>query len=238
MEKTLTKYLVEAYGLSRRQATKAIKDSQVIINGEIAQSFNMPVKEGNNISYRGQNTIISFRSQTFTLLMNKPKGILAATVDKREKTVLDILPPFYKDKGLFPAGRLDKESTGLIILTNDGDLAYKLTHPSFEHEKEYYVSTARPLTDAEKKQLEKGVDIYESGLTSPAKIKDLGTSAPPYHYSVIIHEGKKRQVRRMFLSVNNIVKDLKRVRIASLVLPDDLNEGQARMAPSGFIDSI
>jgi len=228
MEKTLTKYLVETYRISRRQATEAIKNSQVIVNGEIAQSFGMLLREGDSIFFRDRSSIFSFKSQTIILMMNKPKGILSATASKRDKTVLDILPPFYKDQGLFPAGRLDKDSTGLIILTNDGDLAYELTHPSFEHEKEYYVSTSHPLTDADKKQLERGIVIYEGGLTAPAKIKNLTSDYLPYHYSVTVREGKKRQIRRMFAAVDNTVKDLKRVRIASLVLPVDLAEGYVR----------
>ena len=238
MEKTITKYIVENYGLSRRKATAAIQNSQVIVNGELAQNFSMLLKEGDIVFFRGKSTTVTFKEQAITLLMNKPKGFLSATKDRREKTVLDILPSFYQDKGLFPVGRLDKDSSGLIVLTNDGHLAYKLTHPSFEHEKEYYVATARPLTDAEKKQLEQGVYIYESGLTSPCKIKDLGISAPPYHYSVTIHEGKKRQVRRMFLAVYNTVKDLKRVRIAGLWLPSDLAEGQICLVSPDLIVKI
>ena len=222
----LIKHLVEVLGYSRRRVADLIKNSQVIVNDEMATSFSQVVSDKDAITVSGKTIRLNSHGGCVTLAMNKPKGILSATEDKREKTVLDILPPQYKNIGLFPAGRLDKDSTGLIILTNDGDLAYELTHPSFEHEKEYYVACSRPLTNIEKEKLENGVNIYESGLTSPAKVKKLHIGDLPYNYSVTIHEGKKRQIRRMFASISNPVQELKRVRISNLMLPEELAFGQ------------
>ena len=227
MENTLVKYLVRSFYISRRKAAIAIKAGKVTVNGRIAENFTMLINENDSIIYDGICKEVKLQTKNLTLIMNKPKGILSATTDKREKTVLDILPAKYKKIGLFPAGRLDKDSTGLVILTNDGDLAYKLTHPSFEHEKEYYVATATNLSTKEQKQLQDGVDIY-GGHTAPAKIRALNKTMVPYNYSIIIHEGKKRQIRRMFSVVNNNVLELKRVRIGNFVLPKDLAEGHVR----------
>jgi 23S rRNA pseudouridine2605 synthase len=159
-------------------------------------------------------------------MLNKPAGILSTTSDERgRKTVIDILPAVYRDKGLYPAGRLDLDSTGLLILTNDGDLAYKLTHPRFEHEKEYYVYINGELTAAEKERLGKGI-MLDDGMTYPAKVTRI-KSSPPYNYSITIHEGRNRQVRRMFSELGHVIYALKRVRIGSLTLRN-LEEGKSR----------
>ena len=115
--------------------------------------------------------------------------------------------------GLHPVGRLDKDSTGLILLTDDGDFTYRLTHPKFEHEKEYLVRIEGDLSAEEKTRLEKGL-VLEDGRTSPAQIKKL--NMPDYNYSITIHEGKKRQVRRMFARLGYRVLELKRVRLGPL----------------------
>jgi pseudouridine synthase len=126
---------------------------------------------------------------------------------------------------LYPAGRLDKMSTGLIILTNDGELTYTLTHPKFEHEKEYLVSTRDTLTPDEKASLEKGIQLKD-GLTYPAVIKEVRTYQP-FNYSITIHEGRKHQVRRMFEKTGHTVLALKRIRIGTLDL-GNLVEGEVR----------
>jgi len=224
----LVKYLVETFGYSRRRAVDLIKKSQVIVNGEMATSFTQTISFGDEVSVGGQKTTMTAGVQTITLMMHKPKGVLSATIDAREKTVLDILPTNYRNLGLFPAGRLDKDSTGLLIITNDGELAYRLTHPSFELEKEYYLACSRPLTDREVIKLEQGVDIYQGGRTSLAKIKSLTIDHLPFHYSIVIHEGKKRQIKRMFATLGNPITELQRVRVGRLVLPHHLLAGQVQ----------
>jgi 23S rRNA pseudouridine2605 synthase len=121
-------------------------------------------------------------------------------------------------------GRLDIDTTGLLILTNDGDLTYRLTHPKFEYEKEYLVAIKGRLNGEEKQQFQRGM-LLEDGMTHPAKIREI--SLPPYNYSVIIHEGRKRQVRRMFERLRFTVDALKRIRIGRLSL-GDLKEGEVR----------
>ena len=169
------------------------------------------------------------------LLLNKPKGITSTASDERgSKTVIDILPQKYQHTRLYPVGRLDKESTGLILLTNDGGFTYHLTHPKFKREKEYLVQVDGNLTKEEKIQLEKGLDL-EDGKTSPARVRVV--KSPPFNYSITIHEGKKRQVRRMFASLGYRVLEVKRIRIDVLTI-DGLSAGDIRELTPEEIESL
>ena len=125
---------------------------------------------------------------------------------------------------LYPVGRLDKDSTGLVLLTNDGDLTFHLTHPRCESEKEYRGGIEGRLKPAEIKRLEKGI-MLEEGPTHAARVKPV--DIPPYNYSIVIHEGRKRQIRRMFAALGYRVTDLKRIRMGPLKL-GTLPEGQTR----------
>lgn len=160
-----------------------------------------------------------------TIILNKPSGILSTTSDEKgRQTVVDIIPKKFRDLHVYPAGRLDKDSTGMILLTNDGSLTYRITHPKFEQEKEYLIQTLNDLTSEERHSLERGIQL-EDGKTSPARIKPVNTAN--FKYSIAIHEGKKRQVRRMFESIGHPVLALKRIRIGKLEL-GDLKEGKTR----------
>ncbi len=151
---------------------------------------------------------------------------MSTTRDERgRRTVLDIIPGKYRHLRLYPAGRLDKDSTGLLLLTNDGELTYRLTHPRFEHEKEYLLHIDSELRTSEKKKLERGIKL-EDGLTSPAVVREV-KSSPPFNYSITIHEGRKRQVHRMLMALGHRVLALKRIRMGNLTL-GDLKEGAAR----------
>jgi len=210
---------------SRRYITAIIKRGGIAVNGAIVQSFNEsvdPVKDVITID----NKHISVTPEPIVYIMlNKPKGVISSTDDKRgAKTVIDILPEKYRRIRLYPVGRLDKDSTGLIILTNDGDLTLRLTHPRFEQEKEYLVRLGQNLNPEDKIKLEKGIHL-DDGKTSPAKVKVL--KYPPFSYSLTIHEGRKRQVRRMFAALGYRVLELKRIRLSSLRL-GALPEGEIR----------
>ncbi len=222
----LHKFLVEAGVGARRQAVTAVKLGRVTVNGKAATSYTMPVyPEFDEISCDGK-PLKSHHQAKIVLMLNKPAGLLTTTSDDRgRKTVLDILPPEYRGLGIYPVGRLDQDTTGLLLLTNDGNLTYRLTHPKFELGKEYLVHIEAMLSTHEKDQLEKGL-LLDDGMTSPAAVREIGYD-PPYNYSIIIHEGRTRQVRRMFAYLGHLVKDLKRVRIGNLKL-GDLKEGDFR----------
>lgn len=223
--KPLLKALSEAGVGSRRRLADAIKRGRVKVNGRVAEDFRQLVNvRDDRVTINGQPVDLQ-PSQLVYLMLNKPKGIMSTTSDERgRKTVIDILPEKYRQLRLYPVGRLDKDTTGLLLLTNDGDLTNRLTHPRFEQEKEYLVYIGDKLKPEEKRRLEQGIEL-EDRLTHPAIIKEI--QASPFNYSIVIHEGRKRQVRRMFESVGHPVLELKRVRIGKLKL-GNLKEGEVR----------
>ena len=233
---TLLKALTEAGLGSRRKMSDAIKNGKVSVNGVIAENFRLPVNtQADRILFDGRPINLQ-AEQPIYLMLNKPDGLLCTTSDERgRRTILDILPEKYRRLRLFPVGRLDLDSTGLLILTNDGALTYQLTHPRFEHEKEYLVQIEGSLQPRERQNLEHGVKL-EDGLTAPAIIKDV-RSTPPYNYSLTIHEGKKRQIRRMFAHLGYRVLTLKRIRMGSLIL-GNLKEGQTRELTAREVKSL
>jgi 23S rRNA pseudouridine2605 synthase len=220
---------------SRRQIAVIIKRGGVAVNRVTVQSFNElvdPVKD--MITIDGRHISVTAQPMVY-LMLNKPKGVVSSTNDKRGmQTVIDILPEKYRHIRLYPVGRLDKDSTGLILLTNDGDLTLRLTHPRFEQEKEYLVRIGRSLKPEDITKLRKGIHLHD-GDTCPAKVEAL--KYPPFSYSVIIHEGKKRQVRRMFAALGYHVLDLKRIALGSLKL-GALPEGGIRELTPGQIQSL
>jgi 23S rRNA pseudouridine2605 synthase len=195
------------------------------VNGEPIQSFNHPINpESDQVTINGKYIRTQSKAMTY-LMLNKPQGIVSSTKDDRNRTtVLDIIPNKYRDLRLYPVGRLDKDSTGLIILTNDGELTNRLTHPRYEKEKEYLLQIEVTLKPEDRKKLEQGIEL-EEGVTHEANVRAV--NIPPYNYSIIIHEGKKRQIRRMFINLGYRVLELKRIRIGSLRL-GTLPEGQIR----------
>lgn len=222
----LLKALTEAGIGPRRRLADAIQKGEVKVNGEVIEDFRYPVDvETDHVVVNGR-TVDLKPAVTVYLMLNKPKGILSTTSDERgRKTVIDLLPEKYRSMRLYPVGRLDKDSTGLLLLTNDGKLTYQLTHPRFEHEKEYLVYIDGSLKPGGKRKLERGFELDEK-MTSPAIVKEI-ESLSPFNYSITIHEGGKRQVRRMLESLGHRVMALKRIRIGSLNL-GDLKEGSMR----------
>jgi len=220
---------------SRRQVAALIKRGSIAVNGEIVQSFTEPVDLAKDvITIDGKHTSVTAEPVIY-LMLNKPKGVISSISDKRgEKTVIDFLPDKYRHIRLYPVGRLDKDSTGLILLTNDGTLTFRLTHPRFEQEKEYLVRIGQNLKPEDKMKLQNGIHLDDS-KTSPAEVKAL--KYPPFSYSVTIHEGKKRQVRRMFAALGYKVLELKRIRLCSLRL-GTLPEGEIRELTPREIQSL
>ncbi len=211
---SLLKVLTQAGIGSRRKMSEAIKSGRVTVNGEAVTGFNYQVDvKKDKINIDGK-PVTAQSQKLIYIMMNKPPDTVSTASDELgRRTVLDLLPQEYRKYRLYPVGRLDKDSTGLIILTNDGELANRLTHPRFENEKEYAVSTNAPMKAAEIRRLEKGI-MLEDGMTYPARITRLKGGG----YSITIHEGRKHQVRRMFEAMGYTVKSLKRIRMGTLQL--------------------
>jgi 23S rRNA pseudouridine2605 synthase len=223
--KSLLKALTEAGTGPRRRMAEAIKQGKVAVNGEIAESFTQPVNtESDCVTINGKAIELK-PDETICLMLHKPASVVSTASDEKgRRTALDLLPDRYKKYRLYPVGRLDIDTTGLLLLTNDGDLTYRLTHPKFEHEKEYLLQIKKKLNIKDKSILERGVRL-EDGLTHPARVKEV--SLDPFNYSITIHEGRKRQVHRMFEKLGHPLLALKRVRVGNLRL-GNLQEGKVR----------
>lgn len=216
MQERVQKFLSEQGIASRRKAEEFIKSGQVSINGRRAKLGDKvdPEKDevkvyGKLVKAKGQP-----RAKKIYIALNKPKGVVVSKRDPNgRKTVFSLLPEDVRTK-VHNVGRLDYDTEGLLILTNDGDLTQELSHPKFEHDKEYEVITDADPKPQQLERLRDGIEL-PTGLTSPAAIKQR--SGKIY---ITIHEGKKRQVRRMFNAVGLGVSNLKRVRINKLKLGD------------------
>ncbi len=230
---TLLKFLTESGLGSRRKMVEAIKQGRVHVNNVVAEDFKWQIDSSHDLITFDGKEVVGAKSRTICLMLNKPAGVITTTSDEKgRRSVLDIIPVQFKSFRLYPVGRLDKDSTGLVILTNDGDLTYQLTHPSFEHEKEYLVAIDGSLKPRERQKLEKGIKLSD-GITWPARVKQVRNKAP-FNYSITIHEGRNRQVRRMFESLGYKVLDLRRVRLGNLRL-GELKEGEVREISRGEI---
>ncbi len=236
MEKQfLLKILTQAGISSRRKLSEAIKTGRVTINNETVTGFNHPVDTKKDIIRIDGKTVTAQSQKLVYLMLNKPTGIVSTVSDELgRRTVLDLVPDNYNNYRLYPVGRLDKESTGLILLTNDGELANRLTHPRFEHEKEYAVDIGVNLKAAEIRKLEQGI-MLEDGMTSYAKITRIKSG--DFNYTISIHEGRKHQVRRMFEAIGYEVRALKRIRMGNLQL-DSLAIGKVRELRSDEVDGL
>jgi 23S rRNA pseudouridine2605 synthase len=221
---TLLKALVGASGLSRRKAFAAIREGRVTVGGE---PWTEPSAGygGGELALDGRPLARPPGGHTH-LLLNKPPGFITTASDERGRaTVFDLVPKDLHASGLHSAGRLDRDTSGLLLLTTDGDLTYALTHPKHEVEKEYWVRLAEPATEAQLAQLRTGVEL-DGALRRVLRVRRLVGGAP-FQLSVTLREGRNRQVRRMIEAVGGRVVALRRVREGPLTL-DGLPEGAVR----------
>ncbi len=214
----INKYLSEHGICSRRKADEEIAAGHVMINGATA-GMGDRVHDGDEVSFGGH--IVGGKDKPVILLVNKPEGIVC-TAEKREKNnIVDFID--YPVR-LFPVGRLDKDSSGLILMTNQGDLVNRMMRAANYHEKEYIVKVNKPITGEFLKGMSEGVPLRElKTITRPCKVKKLG----PYTFSIVLTQGLNRQIRRMCSFFDYRVRTLKRVRIMNLVL-DDIQPGTYR----------
>lgn len=209
--KRINKYLAEKKIASRREADTLIKSGKVFINGKVA-ALGTQVSEKDTIEVKGHKKDYHYYA------FYKPVGIVTTNPSRGEKEIVKAVKFPVK---VFPVGRLDKDSEGLIILTNDGRITDKLLNPKFLHEKEYEVAVDKPLTEVFLQKMRRGVNIGDY-FTKPAKVKQLGSKK----FSIILTEGKNRQIRRMCEALSYQVLKLKRVRIMNIHL--------ANLKPSEF----
>ncbi len=221
----LDKYLCDAKVGTRSQVKGILKKGNVLVNGEVIKKPEWKVEEGTDcVVCEGKK--LTYQKYVYWMLY-KPAGVVSATEDKREQTVIELLPQEERKKGIFPVGRLDKDTEGLLLLTNDGELGHRLLSPKKHVDKKYYAKVQGVVTQAHVEQFLEGLDIGEKKLTFPAKLEVI-ESKEISEVWVTLQEGKFHQVKRMFEAVGCKVLYLKRVAMGALVLDAKLKAGECR----------
>jgi pseudouridine synthase len=232
---TVLRALIEITGLSRRRAFAAIREGKVTVDGELAPDPSRAYV-GGAIALEGIELGKQQRRRDVYLLLNKPPGYVTTRSDELGRpTVFDLVPTDLRIAGLHSVGRLDRDTAGLLILTTDGSLTQRLTHPSHEVAKEYWAGVARPLSEAQLRALADGIEL-DGRLRRPLAVEPL-TEAPGFDVALTIGEGRKRQVRRMFEAVDARVVRLRRVREGPLEL-GRLREGEVRRLTKEEVASL
>ncbi len=220
MLERLDKILSQSGKLSRKEAKSAVKEGRVSVNGILAERAEQKIKREGAVILLDGEEICTSKYRYY--VMNKPKGYVSATEDKREQTVLELMSDEEKRLGLFPAGRLDKDTTGLLILTNDGDFAHRILSPKNKVPKLYLAETDENIDESDVAAFEEGIVLRDGAETLPAKLCSVGDRL----CEIEICEGKYHQVKRMIASRGKRVLSLKRLRIGNLTLPENLPEGR------------
>lgn len=218
----LDKFLANAGVGSRSRVKEMCKKGSVSVNGIVVKSSDENIDEMTDCVKVCGERITLFSNRYF--MLHKPAGVVSATQDNFDRTVLDCIAPEDRKK-LFPVGRLDKDTTGLLLLTDDGVLSHTLLSPKKNVNKVYRVTCARPVDEEQIRKLEQGVDIGEEKMTLPAKVE---VTQETTCILLTIQEGKFHQVKRMLHAVGNEVVQLKRLQMGSLILDSTLNPGEYR----------
>lgn len=209
---------------SRSEVKKLVKAGLVTLNGKAVKASDIKcdadrdiiIVDGERLSYK----------KHLYIMLNKPKGVISATEDPTQKTVIDLVPPQLKRQGLFPAGRLDGDTTGFVLITDDGDFAHRILSPKNHIMKTYHATLARPLTDEDIVKFKEGLTLGDGTRCLEAYVRMLPENDNVAE--VKICEGKYHQVKRMFASTGNRVLELKRVKMGELPLDPSLAQGECR----------
>ena len=228
LDKTLSKQL----NIARSEAKALIKKGSVTVNGALAVSGDMKCADSDVISVDGKKITVN---KYVYIMLNKPKGYISATEDKNEKTVLELVPKDMQRKGLFPAGRLDRDTTGFVLITDDGDFAHSILSPKKHVDKTYIATLDKPFTEEVKCDFESGMELGGKKLQKAeldAVDGDFKTAR------VVLREGMYHQVKRMFKKHGITVVELKRTKIGSLELDKTLAEGESRYIAETELQNI
>lgn len=214
----LQKFLSSAGACSRRKGEEYIKNGQVTVNGKIVTELGTKVaSDADIVLFKGVR--VSIDEEMLYMALNKPPGYVTTCSQPGEKIVLDLVDC---KRRVYPVGRLDKDSKGLLLLTSDGRIHHGLSHPSFDHEKEYLVTVSKNISDKDLSIMRRGVQL-DGIMTRPATVKRRSLKS----FNIILKEGRNRQIRRMVTMVDNRVTVLKRIRFSNVIL-GDLKEGSWR----------
>lgn len=219
----IDKYLGECGCCSRTDAKRIIRSGGVSINGAVVKSADTKLDpESDEVIFCGKR--VEYRRYTY-IMMNKPEGVVSATDDGRDRTVIDLLPSDMKKTDLFPCGRLDKNTVGLILITDNGELSHRLLAPKSHVEKKYRYRSKFPMSEEDAKRFEGGVVLDDGYETKPAKIE---LDAEKNSGTITLVEGKYHQIKRMLDALGNKITYLERISFGPLVLDASLERGEWR----------
>ena len=227
----LDKLLAGTGRWSRREVKELVRRGQVRVDGVTAASAEQKVPDSAAVTVSGE--AVSLGGCTY-LLLHKPAGVLTATEDRRRPTVLDLLPAEYRRIGIAPVGRLDKDTTGLLLLTDDGELTHRLLSPKYHVDKRYLAQVDGALSDGDVAAFAAGITLADGTVCLPAGLELLG----PGRCIVTLRQGKFHQVKRMLASRGAPVAALHRLSMGPLTLPEDLLPGQWRPLTDGEIAAL
>lgn len=215
---------------SRKDVKDLIKKGLVTVNGSLEKNPETKVSDSHNIAVKGEPLNIS---QFLYIMLNKPAGYVSATKDPKDKTVMDLLPAEYKRNNLFPAGRLDKDTTGLLLITDDGNLAHDILSPKKHVDKTYLLKTDLPINNALPEKFLEGIELND-GICKPAVLEIIDD----FNAKITLTEGKFHQIKRMFGCFGLKVVELKRISMGRLKLDENLPEGSCRLLKTEEIEQL
>ena len=216
--------------ISRKGMKQALLKKEILVDGQAASSLSQNVDTGlQELIFQGKR--IQGYEHTY-LMLHKPNGVVTASKDKLLTTVIDLLPNHLQSEQLYAIGRLDRDTTGLLLLTNNGPLGFQLLHPQYHVDKTYQVEVNGPLTSDHIQQFKDGIVFLDGTVCKPAQLEILSSSPSLSQATITISEGKFHQVKKMFLSVGVKVTALKRVQFGDFILDPELAEGDFRLLNS------
>ena len=221
----LDKILASQGTLSRRDVKEIMKKGRVSVNGTVVKDSSIKFDiYKDEVCLDGEK--IALKKHIY-IMMNKPQGVVSASEGEKEETVVDLVPNEFYRKGLFPAGRLDKDTTGFVLITDDGDFAHKILSPKNHIFKTYLARLDHELSEADIRMLENGITLGDGTILKEAKVEIVEQSDTPL-VKIMICEGKYHQVKRMFAAAGNRVVALHRSKMGELELDSALNPGECR----------
>lgn len=221
----LDRYIANMGCGSRSEVRRLIRSGSVIVNDQSIKDESFQIDPGNDVVFCWGSEV-TYREHVY-LMLNKPAGVVSATEDLKERTVLDLISPKYLNKGIFPVGRLDKDTEGLLILTNNGELGHKLLSPKKKVPKRYFVEVSGVVGSEDIESFQNGIILDDGYQTMPAELELLRTGNQS-EVMVVIEEGKYHQIKRMFQAVGKKVLYLKRLTMGNLSLDPSLKIGDYR----------
>ncbi len=235
MLQRLDKLIASQGRFSRREVQELIKNGAVKVNGITVRDRGAKSDDEKDIiCVNGEQ--LDFQRFVY-IMLNKPKGVVSATNDKNEKTVIDLVPKEFKGRNLFPAGRLDITTTGFVLVTDDGDFAHRILSPKNHIEKTYEARLAESVTEGQLDAVRNGIELKDGTKCLPAKVTVLADGEKPV-VEIKICEGKYHQIKRMFAAAGNGVIELKRTQMGRLTLDPSLKEGECRLLDAHEVQKI